>query len=350
MNGRWTRNNERHGERGQVLALTALFSIVILMFVGVVVDGGNAFVKRRDLQGNADAAALAGAALLDQSDGRARQTAREYVIDNNPQDAARVDKIETEDESNSITVRVRRQTPGIFSGLFTDGTPTIRATATAEMAYMSASASNGMLPMALMRGSYTVGENVNVKFDGNATGNRGAISPDQNPPHCVISSGANDFKNIIMSEAHGGIDACAYEIGDTVQTETGNMSGPTQSGFDSRIPSSNHDSFNDLFSYDAQTGRWSVNDMSNPRVGIVPVTENTDGSTNWPGGSKDIRILGYMLVYIGKTDESGYPPYTNNGKDVWITPVRALLPSQFGEITSHSPHFEDQPVAIHLTN
>ena len=42
-----------------------------------------------------------------------------------------------------------------------------------------------------------------------------------------------------------------------------------------------------------------------------------------------MRILGYMLVYIGHPTLNGHPAYTENGKSVWVTPVRPLLPEDF---------------------
>jgi hypothetical protein len=53
-----------HGERGQILILFAGGLIALLLIVGLVVDGGTAFVNRRDGQNEADLAALAGTKKL----------------------------------------------------------------------------------------------------------------------------------------------------------------------------------------------------------------------------------------------------------------------------------------------
>jgi Flp pilus assembly protein TadG len=50
--------------KGQILALFALSLTVILLAVGLVIDGGNALVQRRSSQNAADLAALAGARLV----------------------------------------------------------------------------------------------------------------------------------------------------------------------------------------------------------------------------------------------------------------------------------------------
>jgi Putative Flp pilus-assembly TadE/G-like len=54
----------RDGERGQILILFAGGLVVLLLILGLVVDGGTAYVNRRDGQNSADLAALAGTKKL----------------------------------------------------------------------------------------------------------------------------------------------------------------------------------------------------------------------------------------------------------------------------------------------
>ena len=53
-----------HGERGQMIVLFVLASTVILLAVGLVIDGGNALAQRRESQNASDFAALAGARVV----------------------------------------------------------------------------------------------------------------------------------------------------------------------------------------------------------------------------------------------------------------------------------------------
>ncbi len=52
--------NSAGEERGQILAIFAIALVAIIAMTGLVLDGGSAFVQRRDEQNVADAAALAG--------------------------------------------------------------------------------------------------------------------------------------------------------------------------------------------------------------------------------------------------------------------------------------------------
>src|ERR671935_234170 len=54
----------RSGERGQILILGALMMTVMLGFLGLVIDVGNAYAQRRFMQNAADAASVAAARQL----------------------------------------------------------------------------------------------------------------------------------------------------------------------------------------------------------------------------------------------------------------------------------------------
>ena len=68
----------RNDERGQVFVFVALGMVVLIAFLGLVIDVGYAYYTSRALQASADAAALAGAQDLPDPD-QAAATARAYA-------------------------------------------------------------------------------------------------------------------------------------------------------------------------------------------------------------------------------------------------------------------------------
>ncbi len=54
----------RRGQRGQILVLFAVMLTVMVLLIGLVVDGGTAFANRRDAQNDADLAAMAGTKIV----------------------------------------------------------------------------------------------------------------------------------------------------------------------------------------------------------------------------------------------------------------------------------------------
>lgn len=80
---------ERKGEKGQVLVIAALMMTVLMGFLALVVDVGNAYAQRRFVQNGADAAAIAAARVLASnldtgtSDGTVVAVLNQYLAANN---------------------------------------------------------------------------------------------------------------------------------------------------------------------------------------------------------------------------------------------------------------------------
>ncbi|MCW2921823.1 MAG: putative Flp pilus-assembly TadE/G-like [Thermoleophilia bacterium] len=335
-------------ENGQAIIVFVIFLTVLLGFVAVLVDGGMSYVERRDMQGTADAAALAAVRELPTSATQANNRAHEYVTTRNADAKGTLRSIQFSDSNRQVRVTVGKSGTQNFGALLGLDAPDIAASATARVQMMGARP--GMLPIAFMRDRFTIGHNEEIKWDDPGGGNRGAIAP-QKQPNCSEASGANDFRDLIKGDAHGGIDACATAIAETLDTEPGQMSGATRQGFDARL-AGNNQTFDDVFKIDPVTGFHTIEDTDSPRIGIVPIIENVNGTNNWPNGrSAPIRILGYMIVYIGNTSVPGNPAYTDNGHSVWVTPVRPLLPEDFedGAFVDYNASLPS-PVVFRLTD
>lgn len=59
-----TGRSVREGREGQILVLFAGSLLILIVLVGLVIDGGNAFLNRRDAQNTADLAALSGTKVV----------------------------------------------------------------------------------------------------------------------------------------------------------------------------------------------------------------------------------------------------------------------------------------------
>lgn len=332
------------GESGQTLVMGVLVMTVVLGLAAVVVDGGNLLLQRRNLQGIADAAALAAGRDISTSHGAAEATARTYVADNNSGIGASVESIGW--SGSRMTVTVSRQVAGSLLGVLGVTSPTVRAHATVELSRMAARSSGGFIPIGIMRDSFTYGTAYGVKDDNPANGNTGALSPQNTPSHCLISNGAADFSDMLQGTAAGGKDSCPYDIDSTMYSETGVMTEKTKTALDARVPTSNHQSFSDVFEYDPSSGRYLVKDPTSPRLVLMPVIElASSGSNSWTsstGKSELVRVKSYVMAYLGKQSRPpNYPTWTleaNGAKPtVWVTPVNAILaPNYRGELEQHT--------------
>lgn len=124
---------------GQVMILVAILMVGMVAVVGLVTDGGIVFTQRRDLQNVADAAALAGAAQIDEETYRASAGASVVLDETAAYDAAARYLDDEGDLDYSVTVapdRVdvsvsRQATTGFLRVLGIDGVE-IDASATAK--------------------------------------------------------------------------------------------------------------------------------------------------------------------------------------------------------------------------
>lgn len=122
-------NPEGGRERGQLLVIFALALVAVIGMVGLIIDGGDTFLQRRDQQNVADAAAMAAgyASVNGQSPDAAAQSvaaANGYV---NGQDGT---TISVSVGAGTITVDVSRPHRNYFSGLLGFASWGVSATAT----------------------------------------------------------------------------------------------------------------------------------------------------------------------------------------------------------------------------
>jgi Flp pilus assembly protein TadG len=122
-------------ERGSVLIAGLLLTTALLMLLGAAVDIGHAFIVRRDLTAQADAAALAGSQALNLDalhqgqlalDPHQAQTVALQAITGSPE--LRATAIAS---TGGVTVRLQEQTPTILLRLVGFSTLTVAAQATA---------------------------------------------------------------------------------------------------------------------------------------------------------------------------------------------------------------------------
>jgi len=120
-------------ERGQVFLVAVLFMVGLLAMAAFVIDLGSWYRAQRGLQGDADAAALAGAQALPNDTAQATALAAEYASKNGltlaPGAITISDRVQ---QNDTITVAASTSAPGFFSRLLGFNSVTVRAKAAAE--------------------------------------------------------------------------------------------------------------------------------------------------------------------------------------------------------------------------
>jgi hypothetical protein len=125
-------------DRGQAAVMTVMFLATLLGAVAMVLDVGSWFREQRDTQSDADAAALASAQALPDDVGEASALASQYLDKNDAGTGREISFSSTNGPNDSVTVKVRRQAPGIFSKLFGINSVEVHASATARVGGLDA--------------------------------------------------------------------------------------------------------------------------------------------------------------------------------------------------------------------
>ena len=351
-------------EDGQVLIFSVLMLVVLLGVASLVVDGGNALLQRRNQQGVADAAAMAGVKDLPESTSAADTATRTYATTRNSADASIVDQVAVTGTSSgscdggfgnvalapeSVCVVVHANTQGFFSRLL--GLDIWKEDARAIAQASQVVGVGGWLPFGVRLGAFSDDPPTQLTITpGDQSRNVGGAVNTPAGPDCKFYGG-DQISDVIRGASFGGVDACPISIGQSIQTQTGVSTGNiTTKGLDVRI-GSNTDSFGDVFGQDAQ-GHYFVKKADSPRLGIIPVAQDTSG--NWPlTGNATMLMQGYVLVYIGDTSKPpDYPAYSGGGSrlTIYLTPVDAPLPDSWAALLGDYSASNPSPVVYRLVS
>jgi hypothetical protein len=360
----------RRSEQGQTLVINVVALMVMLGFAMLVIDGGSFMLVRRNMQGVADAAALAGVRSLPGSPGDAATQASAYVTTENPEDGASVEELVVSSDvpkvcnfdgqsrvlpPMSVCVTVTRTEPGVFLGLFKKSSPKIRASAIASAGQVKAVAN--WLPFGIQTDYLDLQNPTQVKITpGDQSDNVGGmvnICPLGTTGTC---NGANLVKTIITGETA----PQPVNVGDPINTQNGDVTSISKA-FETRL-NGNMDTFNDVFGKDA-SGNWYIKKPTSPRLAFMPIAEDTNG--DWPLSSGGQMTLdGYVFAYIGRTTSpesvsscgGGCPATTGSGSSkgnpltVYLTPVNAPVPDNIDVTLGDYSAGNVSPVVFSMTS
>lgn len=261
-------------ENGQVMALVAVLMSVLLGMTALTLDIGRVQWTKASLQNAADASALAGAqGLLNDN---AEDTAIDYAELNGIPDTD-ISVNPTNNDPTKCEVVCTRNVTYTFARVlgFTDADVSARAVAGISSVN---SVSGGALPLGVEQQDFVYGQTYQLKENAGAGqyhGNFGCLAlGDKN--------GANRYRDNLKYGYDG-----TLTVGDKVDTEPGNMAGPTVDGMNYRI---NQD----------PTATYTTVQKGSPRLGVVPVVDTMDVN-----GRKEVTIVGFAVFFLESANTEG---------------------------------------------
>lgn len=292
------KNNARDpGESGQMLILFVLGLGVLLGMVAMSVDVGLILHERRQLQNAADAAALAGAVELPESQVLAAGKAQEWA-ENNGIDLGAGDEITitVDPVTNAVEVEVTREVSFIFGRALGLTTVDVHASAVARVG--APASLSGIMPFAVLEDAIDYGGGPStIKYDANNPTNGNFA------PLAIDGPGSSLYEDSLVSGTTNSAcglsqPACADP---TQQTQTGNLVGGTRDGIKYRMTNTSQDcnEFDEVLIPDGN-GSYHVNGACNPwtegsnslRLVLIPVIDS------FCNGSCTVTILYFTGFFL----------------------------------------------------
>ncbi|MDD3269409.1 MAG: pilus assembly protein TadG-related protein [Syntrophomonadaceae bacterium] len=274
-------SNFRSNEEGSVSTLVALLMVVLVGTLALVTDAGLLYINQGKMHNALDSAVLAGVRELPANPQEALQVAGNYGSLNglSTEEAS----FQLDSDQHSISGYAERQVELGFARALGFTSKIVAVSAKARIAPISST--GGVVPFGVIEGNFTFGQEITLKEgagDQEYNGWFGALS--------LGGSGAHIYRDNIK---YGYPEEIS--IGDIIDIEAGNMSGPTRAGVEYRLNQCEH------------IPQCSINSYVEgcPRILIVPIVNIEE--LNESGHPFTVKVKGFGAFLVEE--------YTGNGND-----------------------------------
>ncbi|RAP73882.1 pilus assembly protein TadG-related protein [Paenibacillus montanisoli] len=256
-------------QRGSTVVLIGFGLTMLLTVTGLVVDGSTLYAEKSQLQKAANAAALSGAQELTAGQTNVEAIVNDILLQNDEQGSlAGTDVL----LKSSVQVNLQREVPLSFGKLLGKKSVLVSAKAKAQIMPMTAAA--GAAPLGIdesIQLEFYKPYKLKVDSSGVETGYFGILA--------LGGTGASTYENNLKYGYQDNI-----EIGDIIETQTGNVAGKTREGVQLRIDSDPY-----------TPGDYSHRDS--PRIILIPVYKPYEHDSNQ---LKSIKVTGFAYFYISE--------------------------------------------------
>lgn len=263
-------------EHGNALVLATAAFAVIIVLLGLVIDGGHLYMTKSHLQKTANAAALSGAQEIPNENAAVQKVVTEVLASHDENSSL----LNSNLNGSQLHVEVGRDVPLFFASLF--GQDSLPVSAEAKAGIEPLAEGIGAVPLGIDESTPLIyGEQYELKVDSgdSEAGNFGVLA--------LEGPGAKNYGESLKNGFQESLS-----IGDIIPTQTGNIAGATRTGVNHRI---------DTCPY--PDGDYQQRDC--PRVMLVIVYEPYEKSTNQ---LRSIKVTGFAYFYVtermGNNDDS----------------------------------------------
>jgi hypothetical protein len=278
----------------------AIAMVGLIAMTGFAADVSAAYHTHRRTQAAADAAALAAAEYLPESTSQATLASNSVSGQNLSDGSVSTAYTATFITNDTVKATAKATSPTAFVKVLGINSIAATATATARVGSYTGWANN-IAPWAIPQQALVWGQNVQFKTDQAGQGNFGGTQLPVVQFSCALGTGGNDYRDLIDN----GEQSCLVQIGDKLQSKTGNLAGPTFQGLNMRVVNGmsviqNFDPYSIL---QAQPdGTYVLTTYLHPNLIVIPVVDQVNN------GSKPYTVVGFAWFII-----TSYTNKTVNG-------------------------------------
>lgn len=263
---------------------------VIVGALTLVMDVGNLYYNQVSMQVAADSGVLAGALYLPSYPSQAVSVAQDYAQRNGIK-AGEIVSCTVSPDNKTVLITTSRNLPCFFCRVLGEGTAhadTAPSTETTAGTGIKVGASALIVPIKAATGVVPIGLNsgTDLNFGNVVQLKQGQVGPGNWSPLALGGTGADNYRTNVQNGYPGSVS-----VGDSLQTETGNMVGPTNQAFQDRISRGNNQ-----FS----TGTFQNHDLNDPRVMLIPIVDFSNIN-----GSSQVPMKGFAMMWIVSVNGQG---------------------------------------------
>jgi Flp pilus assembly protein TadG len=264
-----------------VIPFVLLSLVCLLGMAARVADVGYAYLLKRKAQAAADASTLAAVQYLP-STSTATTVFNQYASANFPQGTVTPTfgaKFSTNDK---VTATATATAPTFFGRVINHlySGYTVRATASAWIGSYTGWGMN-LAPWTIDRASAKIdfGQVVTFKVPPQgqvSPGNFGAVRLPDSSSGCALGNGTSNYRGMIDGSLH----SCLVSVGDTLQSQTGDMGNNTETALRNRGAAQDYDVWSAL--QIQPDGGYRIKDYANKNVIVIPVVNAfSNGATTF---------------------------------------------------------------------
>src|SRR6266478_960245 len=281
---------KRDGSKGQAMFIVIIALPVIVGVLTLVMDVGNLYYNQVSMQVAVDSGVLSGALYLPSYPAQAVSVAEDYA-ERNGIKASEIVSCTVSADNKTVLINTSRNLPCFFCAVLGEGTAhaqTAPGPETSSGTGVRASASALIVPIKAATGMVPIGVDyrTNLNFGNSIQLKQGQVGAGNWAPLALGGTGADNYRTNVQSGYPGKLTA-----GDMIQTEPGNVAGPTNQGFQYRI-SMGQNQFS--------TGTFQNHDLNDPRVMLIPMVDFSNVN-----GSSQVPMKGFAMMWIVSVDGQG---------------------------------------------